>query len=92
MTSAQIGNIERPYPSVVRNADILMYDEGLFCGTEQVDRSPTSPARPFVSLCLTGKSPRRPERNRSGSKHDFALNIYPSGSYPKNLQLFGITL
>jgi hypothetical protein len=33
MTSAQIGNIERPHPSVVRNADILMYDEGLFCGT-----------------------------------------------------------
>jgi hypothetical protein len=24
-----------PQPSVVRNADILMYDEGLFCGTEK---------------------------------------------------------
>jgi hypothetical protein len=68
MTSAQIGNIERPRPSVVRNADILMYDEGLFCGTEQVDRSRTlaSPAcaeeRGHSCPCLstTGKSAAAP--------------------------------
>jgi hypothetical protein len=68
MTSAQIGNIERPPPSVVRNADILMYDEGLFCGTEQVGRSPilASPARAeerghsCPCLSTTGKSAAAP--------------------------------
>src|SRR4029078_59840 len=35
--------------------------------------------------------PRRPERNRSGSKHDFALNIDPS-FLSESLQLFGIML
>ena len=35
MTSAEQGASEARGPSVVRNADILMYDEGLFCGTEK---------------------------------------------------------
>jgi hypothetical protein len=34
MTSAKQG-ASGTQPSVVRNADILMYDEGLFCGTEK---------------------------------------------------------
>jgi hypothetical protein len=53
---------------VVRNADILMYDEGLFCGTEQVGRSPilASPARAeerghsCPCLSTTGKSAAAP--------------------------------
>jgi len=31
----ETGSVGGPQPSVVRNADILMYDEGLFCGTEK---------------------------------------------------------
>jgi hypothetical protein len=67
MTSAQIGNIERPHPSVVRNADILMYDEGLFCGTER--RSQPDLASPACAeerghscpcLSTTGKSAAAP--------------------------------
>jgi hypothetical protein len=31
----ETGSVGGAQPSVVRNADILMYDEGLFCGTEK---------------------------------------------------------
>src|SRR4029077_1495554 len=62
MTSAKTGSIGGRQPSVVRNADILMYDEGLFCGTEKGSIAVIVPTRagrlkPFLELGLRHRNP-----------------------------------
>jgi hypothetical protein len=76
MTSAKTGSIGGPQPSVVSNADILMYDERLFCGTEKssiaaivpIEQGHAASSHSWDWACVTGIRPFRVgSRSKTGT-------------------------